>query len=116
MHFIIPKYYFKYYNSQVNCNLLGHTPGTMAMSSMAMLPKLFLPTVPSNTICNNKKTLIWILSTIIDFLILVYLHIKEIDTLYACKDEIGAWPMYQLFPASPLRLQIFFISLEPLLT
>ena len=35
-------------------NLLGHTPGTIATSSIAILPKLFLPTVPSNTIYKRK--------------------------------------------------------------
>ena len=37
-------------------------------------------------------------------------------TLYGWIEDMGACPMYQLFPASPLKLQIFFISLEPWFT
>ena len=36
---------------------LGQTPGIIDTSSMAMLPRLFFPTTPSNTIC-NRSTLI----------------------------------------------------------
>ena len=34
---------------------VGHTPGAMEMSSMAMLPSPLRPTTPSNTICKPDQ-------------------------------------------------------------
>ena len=34
---------------------VGHTPGAMEMSSMAMLPSPLRPTTPSNTICKPEQ-------------------------------------------------------------
>ena len=37
-------------------------------------------------------------------------------TLKVSVEAMGAWPMYQLFPASPVRPQIFLSLLPPPLT
>ena len=39
----------------VNLYSLGQTPGAIEISSMAMFPRLFLPTIPSKTICKCSK-------------------------------------------------------------
>ena len=46
-----------FFLKKIHQYLLGHTPGTMETSSMAMFPRLFLPTTPSNTICESKTLL-----------------------------------------------------------
>ena len=89
-----------YYISQVNCNLLGHTPGTMAMSSIAMLPKLFLPTVPSNTICNNKETFIIDIKHKYEFIfLLVYVDMEDLKVpCMLVKKKLVLGPCTNYFP------------------
>ena len=47
---------FQSYHTRNVYSSLGQTPGIMETSSMAMLPRLFLPTTPSKTICRRSTS------------------------------------------------------------
>ena len=81
-------------------HLLGQTPGATDISSIAILPRLFLPTIPSKTIWKQLK------KKGNPFHCRLMRHIWYFITLKGLDDATGAWAIYQLLPASPLSPQI----------
>ena len=81
-------------------HLLGQTPGATDISSIAILPRLFLPTIPSKTIWKQLK------KKGNPFYCRLLRHIWYFITLKGLDDATGAWAIYQLLPASPLSPQI----------
>ena len=99
VHVIIFFSFFPCFFFFFKVHLLGQTPGATDISSIAILPRLFLPTIPSKTIWKQLKKGR-------PFYCRLLRHIWYFITLKGLDDATGAWAIYQLLPASPLSPQI----------